>query len=393
MTLKLAKHAFLSSTILLGLTYSSLALDADKFSEQLKAAFSNGGADIEYSAIKVDGDDIVLEDAKITSAAQIVPIGTLQLNDVMENEDGSIRIGKTIVGDINRQEKDFKFTMSGIEIDGLRLPAVNTDTEAYPYVLYERALTGPAVFTKNGIDVFKITSSEATIDVADDLQFMKFDGSVDGMVIDLSAVNDPKAQQAISDMGYQTLRGDIQMKGDWDAKTGRMNMPEFALTINDAGRINMAFDFGGYTHELIKQLQDIQQQMADQTDEQAQQAAGMASLGLLQQLTLNSMSIRFDDASLTEKVLKFVGSMQGMSAEQTAQTAKALLPLALGRFGMPELQQQITAAVSTYLDNPQNIEIKANPPAPVPFGQIMGAGMADPRSIPAFIGVEVLANQ
>lgn len=393
MTLKLARHAFLSSTILLGLTYSSLALDADKFGEQLKAAFSNGGASIEYSAIKIDGDNVLLEDTKVTSAAESVPIGTVQLSGVAELDDGSIRIEKTIVDDVNREEKNFKFTMSGIEIDGLRLPSLNADSEAYPYVLYERALTGPTVLTQNGVDVFKIAGSEATIDVADDLQFMKFDGSVDGMVIDLSAVKDPRAKQAIADMGYQALRGDIQMKGDWDAKTGRMNMPEFALTLNDAGRINMAFDFGGYTHDLIKQLQDIQKQMADQTDEKAQQAAGMASLGLLQQLTLNSMSIRFDDASLTEKVLEFAGSKQGMSAEQTAQTAKALLPLALGRLGIPELQKQIAAAASAYLDNPQNIEIRAAPPAPIPFGQIMGAGMADPRSIPAFIGVEVLANQ
>lgn len=393
MTLNFAKHAFLSSSILLGLTYSSLAIDADKFSERLKTAFSSSGASIEFSAIKVDGDNVLLEGTKMISAAQTFPVGTLQLNGVVELDDGTIRIEKAIVDDINHEEDDIKFTMSGIEIDGLRLPAEGSDAEAYPYMLYERAISGAATFTHKGVDVFKMARSEVTIDTDDDLQFMKFDGSVEGIVVDLSTVESSQAQQAIGDMGYQTLRGDVQMKGDWDAKTGRFNMPEYALTLKDVGRINMTLDISGYTHELLKQLQDSQQQAASQPDPKAQQAASMASLSLLQKLTLNGLSIRFDDASLTEKVLKFAGSKQGMSAEQTAQTAKALLPFALGRLGIPELQQQISTAASAYLDDPQNIEIKATPTAPVPFGQIMGAAMSDPRTIPAIIGVEVIANQ
>lgn len=391
MTLNFAKHAFLSSTILLGLTYSSIALDADTFGERLKSAFEQGGAGIEFSSIKVDGDNVLLEGTKMMSAAETIPIGTLQLNGVVELDDGSIRIDKTIVEDINYEEDGGKFVMSGIEIDGLRLPSEGA--EAYSYMLYDRAITGPATFTQNGVDVFKMAGSVVDIDIQDDLQFMKFVGSIEGIVIDPAGLPNPRAQQTIADMGYQTLRGDVQMKGDWDAKTGRFNLPEFAITLKDAGRINIALDISGYTPELIKQLQDIQKQRGSDTDPKAQQAAGMASLGLAQQLMLNGLSIRFDDASLTEKALAFAGSKQGMSAEQTAQTAKALLPFALGRLGIPELQQQISAAAAAFLDNPQNIEIKASPPAPVPFGQIMGAGMADPRTIPAIIGVEVIANQ
>ncbi|MEW7007620.1 MULTISPECIES: hypothetical protein [unclassified Lentilitoribacter] len=391
MTLNLAKHAFLSSSVLLSLTYSSFALDADKFSENLKAVFATSGAGIEYSSIKADGDNILLENVKMTSAAETFPIGSLQFNGVTELDDGSIRVEKTVVDDINHQEKDIKFTLVDFEIEGLRLPAA--DAEASPYLIYERATTGQATFTHKGVDVFKMASSDAHVDMTDDLQAMKFDGSANGIVIDLSAVEDPKAKQAIADMGYETLRGDIQIKGDWDAKTGRFNMPEYALTLNDAGRINIALDISGYTLEFIKQLQDVQKEMADQSDPKAQQAAGMASLALLQQLTLNALSIRFDDASITEKALKYAGSKQGMSQEQMAEAAKALLPFGLARLGMPELQQQITAAASAFLDNPQNIEIKATPPAPVPFGQIMGAAMADPRTIPATIGVEVVANQ
>lgn len=393
MTLKLAKNAFLSSSTSLCLTYGAFALDADKFGEQLKATFLSSGASIEYGAIQVDGDQVVLQDTKMTSSGQSFPTGTLRFNGVDERDDGTIRIETTIIEDITHKGEDFSFTLGGIEIGGLLLPTNENEASSYPYMLYERAVIGPVTFTRQGVDIFKMSGSEVRTDIADDLKFMQFDGSASGIVIDLSTLKDPRARHAITSMGYQTLRGDVQIKGDWDAKTGRVNIPQYALTLQDAGRLNIALDIGGYTLELIRQLQDIQQQMDQQSDPKAQQAAGMASLGLMQQLTLNAASIRFDDASLTEKALKFAGSKQGMSAQQTAQTAKALLPFLLGRLGMPELQQQISAAASVYLDNPQNIEIKATPPAPVPFGQIAGAAMLDPRSISAMIGVEVTANQ
>jgi hypothetical protein len=76
-----------------------------------------------------------------------------------------------------------------------------------------------------------------------------------------------------------------------------------------------------------------------------------------------------------------------------AQAVKGLLPFALARIGIPELQQQITDAVSIYLDNPQSLEIKAQPSEAVSFGQIMGSAMADPRSLHKLLGVTVTANQ
>ena len=393
MMLKLTKYAFLSCSIFLALTYSSFALDVDRFGERLKSAVSNNGVSIAFSAIEVDGDDVLIEGVKMTSVAQTYPIGGLHLKGVVELDDGTIRIEKTIVDDFTHQENDIKFTLKGIEIDGLRPPSESTDATTYPSVLYERAISGPAILTLDGVDIFKVANSELNIDIADDPQITKFEGAVAGIFIDLSPIKGPIAQQAIADMGYQSVRGDVQTRGDWDAKTGRVNLAEFALTLKDVGRINIALGISGYTHDLIKKLQDIEKQAANNSDPEAQQAAGLASLSLLQQLTFNVMSIRFDDASLTEKVLKLAGSKQGVSAKQTAQTAKALLPFALASLGIPDLQQQISAAVSIYLDNPQSIEIKATPPEPVSFGQIMAIAIADRRAIAAAIGVEIIANQ
>ena len=59
----------------------------------------------------------------------------------------------------------------------------------------------------------------------------------------------------------------------------------------------------------------------------------------------------------------------------------------------PELATQISTAVNAFMDDPQNLEIKAAPAAPVPFAQLMAAGMGNPLDLAKTLNVSVTANQ
>ena len=115
-------------------------------------------------------------------------------------------------------------------------------------------------------------------------------------------------------------------------------------------------------------------------------------MGLVQQLTFNNASISFDDASITKKLLEYAGSEQGVTGEQMAQSLKGLVPIMIAQLNMPDLQNQIAAAVNTYLDDPKSLKISAEPKEPVPFPMIMGAAMGAPQTIPQVLGVTVTAN-
>jgi hypothetical protein len=119
----------------------------------------------------------------------------------------------------------------------------------------------------------------------------------------------------------------------------------------------------------------------------------MAMLGLMQQLTLHAASIRFDDDSLTKKVLDYLGKQQGMSGSDIANQAKAIVPFLTAQLNNPDLSAQITTAVNAFLDNPQNIEVAAAPTSPVPFALIMAGAMSNPLDLTKTLGVKVTANQ
>ena len=190
-------------------------------------------------------------------------------------------------------------------------------------------------------------------------------------------------------------------EGSAKSSDGRLDITQNDVTVENAGKFGVRVDIGGYTLDFIKQMQDVQKRMAARpTGETAGSAADMEMLGLMQQLSLNGATIRFDDASLTGKIIDFVAQQQGQKREDIVNLAKAGLPFALMQLQLPDLAAAISPAVNAFLDDPRSIEIRAAPPAPVPFTLIGGAAMAnanDPgataKALWSMLGVTVTANQ
>lgn len=400
MALQLKSRVALTAGIFMGLTSQSFALDEAAFAKRLMDTFAKNGSPMELGDVSISGDQIVINDVIFITPDMSLPVGTVTFDNVRETADGGYTAERASVEDINTTFPDGSFSLQGMEVMNLRVPAASAQvdgTQAYDFgsmILYDQFRTGAGKLVLDGKDAFQFANSDTVMNIDEVNTSINYTASLNGMIIDLSAVPNPRATQMMAAMGYQRLTGDLQMKGDWEGKTGRMNNPEFALTLNDVGRLNIGFDLSGYSLDFIEQLTEAQKGALENDNPKAQQASGMAMLGLMQQLSVNSMSIRFDDASLTSRALEFAGKQQGgISGQQMAQAVKGLLPFALARIGIPELQQQISDAASVYLDDPQSIEIKAQPLEPVSFGQIMGSAMGDPRSLHKLLGVTVTANQ
>jgi len=211
---------------------------------------------------------------------------------------------------------------------------------------------------------------------------MDISGSTEKYHADLTLVDDPKSKEVIDALGYQNISGNFEIAGAWQPTDGKMELSKYDVSVDNAGTLGMTFDLGGYTMDFIKSLQAVQKQMAAQPEGADKSAQGMAMLGLLQQLSLNSASIRFDDDSLTNKVLEYVGKQQGMSAKDIANQAKAIVPFGMSQLNNPELTAQVTAAVGKFLDEPKSLEISAEPPAAVPFALIMAGALSNPPDLP-----------
>ena len=390
------KSGLFAGVALLATTQWAAALDAEDFAKKFAAAYAAQGAEITYGSASGQGDTIVINDVtmEMPGEEEGLNFGDLTFNGVSEDGSGGYKAESLTEDKIEFSAEDVTFSVSDLKVENLHVPAEPGGNTLDDLLFYDAVSTGPIVLNVEGSDVFQASRSVTKTSKNSDNTRVDFDARIDGLEVDLGAVEDAQARQAIDGMGYQNINGDIVINGYWALPTGEITLSEYALTLDDVGRLDLQFSISGYTLEFIKGLQQMQEQMASQTDDaKAQQAMGLAMMGMMQQLTFNSMSIRFDDASLTNKILDMVASQQGMSRDQMVQGLQGMLPLVLAQLQNPEFQQQVTEAVSLYLSDPKSIEISAKPDAPLPFASIAGSAMGAPQTLPQVMNVSVTANQ
>jgi hypothetical protein len=384
----------LASTTFLSLAGSAFALDGNDVLAKINALYALQGGKIEALGTSVEGSNVTLTGVSITAGVndEAFRLGDVTLENVEEGDDG-YSIETVSFPDIDTTKDDVTVTAKDMSIGGLFVPNEPKPGTVEGMMLYDNFAMGPVTVTTKGKQVFSLEGVSGNMTSDDDNSKFDFDATASGVKVDLTSAPDPKTQEAIAALGLQTLNGTVTMKGAWTLADGKFDLSEYAMDFDDVGRLDFKFAMSGYTLEFIKAMQDALKAAENNTDKAAgEQAMGMAMLGLAQQLSYNGASIRFDDAGITAKALEFAGKQQGVDGKQMAESLKAMLPMAMGALNLPELQQEVSAAVNAYLDDPKNITISAIPPQALAAPQIMGAAMGDPVNLVKTLNVKVTAN-
>jgi hypothetical protein len=388
-------RTLLAGAALVTLASPAFALDGADLMAKLNATYATSGVTIGYSNAAVDGSTVTLEgtELKATGAESPIKLGTVTMEGVEETRGGGYTIETISFQDIDVTEKEATVSAKDIALNGVSIPGTVEPGTLDSLMMYESATAGPVSVTAKGKEVFSMSGMEANLTRMDADAGLEFDATLSDLKADLTTVEDPKAKDALAKLGIQTLEGKVNMSGSWELASGKLAVDEYAFDFNDIGRLDIALEFSGYTLEFLKGIQDaVKAAEANPNKEEANAAMGMSMMGLVQQLTFNSASISFTDASITKKLLDYAGGEQGVTGDQLAQSLKGLVPIMIAQLNMPDLQNQISAAVNTYLDDPKSLTISAEPENPVPFPMIMGAAMGAPQTIPQVLGVTVTAN-
>lgn len=384
-----------AGTTLIALGTPALALDGNDLVKKLNGAlYMQQGAGIVPGSVEVNGSNVTLRNSRFEAGTGqgSLPLGTIEMEGV-EEDAGGYTIETVTFENVDVRQEKTEVSASDIVMSGVTVPASTTGNSLDSVLLYDEATTGPMEIKLDGKSVASIGSSKLTTDVSDDDKKISFDLQVADIKADLGTIDDPATKQTISDLGVTSLDGKVSMTGSWDLEPGTLAIEEYAFDFANIGKLDMAFSLSGYTLDFVRSANETARAMeANPNKQEAEQAANLAMLGLMQRLTFNSAMISFADDGITEKALDVVGKQQGTSGDQLAQMIKAMTPIVLAQYNVPELQNALSQAVNTYLDNPGSLTITAQPQSPVPFPMILGAGMGAPNTLPQVLGVTVKAN-
>ncbi len=388
----LRSFKFLSvSALVLGLAAPAhAAVEAQKVVDAIVAQFAGQGITLAVESSALDGDNVIAKGvtAKMDGVAEPFKVGDIVLENVAEDGAGYI-VGKIAAPAITKEEDGTKVEFGGASLNNVHVAGAGETDPIKQMFLYDSAEVGAVKVTTGGAEVFTMAGGKATMSPYVAGEAMTIDASFNGLHGDLTKIPDPKSQEAMAAMGYTEVNGDITMKGTWNPTDGHLAITEGAYDFKDVGKLNFLMDISGYTAAFVKSMQEMNKTTAGQ-DEAAKSAA---MLGLFKQLTFNSMSIRFDDASLTNRIIDYAAKQAGQPRDQIINQSKAIIPFAVAQLNDPDFASKVTTAASAYMDAPKSLEISAKPAAPVPFALLIETGSANPAELIKQMNVTVTANQ
>lgn len=387
---KLAFSTFLISLPL----HSAFAQDATAVAERLKTMVAGQNMELAWDSVSGDASEAVIEGVKLKHPGEGAPVsfGKLTLTGITE-ENRTITIETVSTEPYRITENGTTIDISALNFGGVTLPPEDATDPVAKILMYDTADVDSISVKVGDKQAFQMGPLHIEVTPPEDGNAMEYTASAESFSADLSLIEDAQSKAAIDALGYQNINGSFELAGTWQPTDGNMALTQYDVTVDNAGTFGMTFDIGGYTLDFVKSMQDLQKKMSEQPQGADSSSQGLAMLGLMQQLTFNGATIRFDDDSLTNKLLEHFGKQQGASAKDVANQAKAILPFLLGELKNPELSAQITAAVGKYLDDPKSIEIAAAPASPVPFALLAANGIANPLELPKTLGLAVKANE
>lgn len=397
MTTSRTTRLLMAGAAFVALSGPAWALDGQDLLAKINAAYAAGSGVLKAEAVEVNGNDVLLKGTTFTPTGpdeKSVKLGDLTLQDVTEEDGGAYHVDRIEFPEINVTEDKGSFSVKDLYLAGVTVPGSTAAQGLASMMLYEEAHSGPLSVIADGKPIFSVSEASATMELADDESSLSFEASISGIKADLTVTDDPKSKETIEALGLQQLDGEITLSGSWEPASGALEVEDYTFDFANVGSLSLSFALSGYTMDLVKQLQETARTMqADPKNEQAQQAAGIAMFGLMQQMSFTSAHIRFDDAGITKRGLDFAGKQQGTTGEQMAEMVKGMVPILLAQAKLGALQNEVSTAVNTFIDKPGNLIVAAEPEKEVPFPMIMGAAMGAPETVPSLLGVKVTANE
>lgn len=388
-SLRLPKSSVAASMILLAFSAAAHAeVNADAVLDGLKRQLALQGIELSADSASLSGGNVTLSGVTIGGGSdKDIKLDQLLLEGVEEAGNGAYVIGRMAAPAFTTENDGYTVAFEGAAIEGYYVASEDETDPVLKGGVYRQITIGGIAVAKGANPVFTLEGADATMSPYQAGGEMEYDFSVKDFTVDFSQIEDVKAREGMSELGYSTLTGRLTGDGSWNAGNGDLTMNQ-SFVIDDAATLNIDFALGGYTPEVIAGMQQLNSQMKDQPDE----AKGLAMLGLMQQLQIGGITIELQDDSATGRILDYAAKKQGTNRTNIVAQAKGALPFVLAQLQNPEFSASVSAAVASFLDNPGTLTIKAAPASPVPVAQIVGAAMAAPQTLISVLALNVTAN-
>ncbi|WP_421694654.1 hypothetical protein [Aestuariivirga sp.] len=190
----------------------------------------------------------------------------------------------------------------------------------------------------------------------------------------------------LKQLGYTTLNLDLASDTDLTVNGDNLN---YGFTVSLSGRNIGGLKFAGTVNDVP--VSAYAEMMRAQSEGKPIDFDKLAPE--FQNVVVNSASVRFDDASITKKILPLAAAMQGLDEKTLVASIPPTVQLTLIQLQNEALTKQAVDAVTRFLADPKSLAISANPPTPLKVSEFGMLDPSKPGDAVAKMGLSVTANE
>jgi hypothetical protein len=189
----------------------------------------------------------------------------------------------------------------------------------------------------------------------------------------------------LKQLGYTSLSFDVTSMSDTKITDDKVSYGfELGFSGRDIANLRMGANFSDIPLAAYAELM--------KTNSEGKEPDMAALMPQMQQVLVNGASLRFEDASIVNKVLPMAAAMNGMDANTLRASIGPMVQLTLVQLQNEAFTKQAADAVTAFFAAPKSLTIAAQPVAPLKVSEIMALDPAKPGEAITRMGISVTAN-
>ncbi len=359
--------------------------------EEKRQRITFGNFSVNGLAAKREGVNFTLNSILMTNAD--IPLDyrfdPKQIEEAQGEPAAPLTFDQFAVVGLNGNGQGVNYQMGSFTLNNVNFPtSVNANISDWMRVFSSFSVNGIKASLAQ-LPVFALDNYGGTISPPGDSGNIVVKTNLDGLMINLKAVPDPKFQAIAGQLGYDQINGSMASNGSYNPSTGRTAIFDTVLKLKDMFDLSLDYAITGYTPEVAGKFADAQMKMA-QGGDRSQMLGAMATE--LSGVKLESFGLSLTDHSLVGRLLDFQASQMGTTGDQLAAGAPMMIGMGMGALNMPALTEMVTSAVGKFLTEKGTLTVRAMPTEPVSIVNVVLTGQRDPTKIPDMVNLQVSAQ-
>ena len=350
-----------------------------------------------YDEIEMDGEGAVTI-SKLTLSkpadgdkpSVTVRIDEMTLEDIEDEGDGLFRVGNAeitnINGDVSGPDGAVTFALPESRAEGLYIqaPGDAAGNSRLMMTLANKLTAGKMTWAMMGQSV-TVDAYEQTWDGDPKTGAGTYEMKVTNIAVPEEALAAVDQGGMLKQLGYSGLNIDLTSSGKMEVNGGNYGGDmSFGITSRNMGTFSFGLSASGIPQAMLAELQ--------KAGEENREPDMQALMPQIQSISIGGATFRFEDASITKKLLPMLAAMQGMDEATLVNMAGPMLQMTLMQLQNQAFAEQATKAVDGFLKDPKSITVSAKPATPVTIAEFMGMNPGSPGEIITRLGVGVSAN-